>query len=220
MSNYQHPPFEASDNRVPIGPPVLQYGVPTGQPAPLPYGVQRGQPQPPQQPGPQQPKEAWWKSRVIIAGAALLLGAAIGGSLAGGGTASNAATNSTATAKSAPTVTVSVPADAPAAAEVTVTAPAPAAKTVQVPGPVKTVTAAPGPAAAIAEDGTWMVGTDVKPGTYRSKSDDCYWSRLKNTSGDLGSILANGLGANQIVTIKKTDKAFTSADCAPWTRVK
>jgi hypothetical protein len=146
-----------------------------------------------------------------------LLGVGIG---AAGG---NDSTTSNAVAGSTPTVTVSVPADggAPAAA-VTVTAPPLAAKTVQVPGPVKTVTAPPpAPAAAIAEDGTWLVGTDIKPGTYRGSSDgDCYWARLKNTSGDLEGILANGNGANQVVTVKKTDKAFESARCAPWTRVR
>jgi hypothetical protein len=151
----------------------------------------------------------------------LLLGLTVGAA-AGGGDA-----NTPAAASATPTVTVSVPAassgggQAPAP-EVTVTAPAPAAKTVQVPGPVKTVTAPPpGPAVAIAEDGMWLVGKDVKAGTYRSSSEDtCYWARLKNTNGDLDGILANGNGGNQLVTLKKTDKAFESARCAPWTRVK
>lgn len=219
MSNYQHPPFEASEHPAPTGPPLPQYGVQTGRPTPLPYGAKPGQPP---QPGPQQPREVWWKSRVIIAGAALLLGGAFGGTIAGSGTDSTPTANAAATGKAAPTVTVSVPADGPAPAEVTVTAPAPAAKTVQVPGPVKTVTAPPpGPVAAIAEDGMWLVGTDIKPGTYRSSADDsCYWARLKNTNGDLDSILANSNGGNQVVTIKKTDKAFESARCAPWTKVK
>jgi hypothetical protein len=67
----------------------------------------------------------------------------------------------------------------------------------------------------------WLVGTDIKPGTYRSSADDsCYWARLKNTNGDLDSILANSNGGNQVVTIKKTDKAFESARCAPWTKVR
>ncbi len=141
-----------------------------------------------------------------------------------GGASGNGGTDSTASAGSTPTVTVSVPAgdgQAPAS-KVTVTAPAPPAKTVQVPGPVKTVTAPPPePAAAIPDDGTWLVGTDVKPGTYRSSSDgDCYWARLKNTSGDFEAILANGNGGNQVVTIKKSDKAFESTRCAPWTKVR
>ncbi|MEV0284315.1 MULTISPECIES: hypothetical protein [unclassified Kribbella] len=43
---------------------------------------------------------------------------------------------------------------------------------------------------------------------------------MKNTSGDFEAILANGNGANQVVTIKKSDKAFESARCAPWTKVR
>jgi len=179
-----------------------------------------GQLQPPAPPHPQ-PKtkgSAWWKSRPAIGGAALFLGLVIGAA------SSNGSTNSTASAGSTPTVTVSVPAEGGQAPgpTVTVTAPAPPAKTVQVPGPVKTVTAPPpGPVAAIPEDGTWLVGTDIKPGTYRSSSDgDCYWARLKNTSGDFEAILANGNGGNQVVTIKTSDKAFESARCAPWTKVR
>jgi hypothetical protein len=171
-----------------------------------------------QTPPPEPPRQEsqWWKSRPAIGAATLVLGIVIGS--AGGSGQSD-----TAKASSTPTVTVSMPADgkAPGPA-VTVTAPAPAAKTVQVPGPARTVTAAPpGPKAAIEEDGTWLVGTDIKPGTYRSSSNaDCYWARLKNTSGDLAAILANGNGGNQVVTVKKTDKAFESARCAPWTKVR
>lgn len=203
MSNFQQQPPTHPQGQPPSWPPQ-------GQP-PL------GSPQqvlPPKTPGDQAP---WWKSRIIIGGAALVLGVTIGA--AGGGSG----TDSAASASSTPTVTVSVPAEAagPAPAEVTVTAPAPPAKTVQVPGPVKTVTAPPpGPAVAIPEDGTWLVGTDIKPGTYRSSDGDCYWARLKDTSGDFDAIIANGNGGNQVVTVKKTDKAFESARCAPWTKVR
>jgi hypothetical protein len=200
MSNYQQHPIHPPAGNQPPWPPQ-------GQPGPLP-------PQPPIKPT---QGGTWWKSRPIIGGAALLLGVGIGAAGGNGNTTSDAAAGST------PTVTVSVPADggAPAAA-VTVTAPPPAAKTVQVPGPVKTVTAPPpAPAAAIADDGIWLVGTDVKPGTYRSSSGgDCYWARLKNTSGDFDGIITNGTGANQVVTVKKTDKAFESTRCAPWTRIR
>ena len=78
-----------------------------------------------------------------------------------------------------------------------------------------------GQAAALAQDGIWLVGRDIQPGTYRSSTDaSCYWARLSNTSGDFNSILANGNGANQIVTISKSDKAFQSVHCAPWTKVR
>jgi hypothetical protein len=91
-----------------------------------------------------------------------------------------------------------------------------------VPGPVKTITAPPpGPKAAIAEDGTWLVGSDIQPGTYRSSTDpDCYWARLKDTTGAFEAIITNGNGGNQIVTVKPTDKAFESTRCAPWTKIR
>jgi hypothetical protein len=76
-------------------------------------------------------------------------------------------------------------------------------------------------AIALAQDGTWLVGTDIQPGTYRSSSDEsCYWARLANTSGDFDAILSNGNGANQLVTIAKSDNAFESVHCAPWTKVR
>jgi hypothetical protein len=176
--------------------------------SPAPTWPAQGQPQggtyqpagPPQKPPAS--TTPWWKSRIIVGAAALLAGVGIGA--AGGGDGAS----STVSAGATPTVTVSVPADAAPAPTVTVTAPPAAAKTV-------------GPAVAIAEDGTWLVGTDIKPGTYRSSSDgDCYWARLKNTGGDFEAILANGNGGNQVVTIKKTDNAFESARCAPWTRIR
>lgn len=77
---------------------------------------------------------------------------------------------------------------------------------------------------SLAGDGTYIVGVDVAPGTYRSKGADdvngvCYWARLDSTLGDTDSIIANdgGKGA-QVVTVKKTDKAFTSRGCAEWTK--
>jgi hypothetical protein len=116
-----------------------------------------------------------------------------------------------------PTITTTVP--GPAGETVTVTPP-PVTKTV--PGPKVTVTAPPPQAAAaITEDGIYLVGVDIKPGTYRSgPNPDCYWARLSDTNGDLDSILANNNGGNQVVTIKRTDKAFETARCGEWTRVK
>lgn len=115
-----------------------------------------------------------------------------------------------------PTVTKTVA--GPAGTEVTVTPP-PVTKTV--PGPKVTVTAPPPQAAAaITEDGVYLVGTDIKPGTYRNGAEDgCYWERLKNTSGDFDAIIANGNGGNQIVTIKRTDKAFSTQRCGEWKKV-
>ncbi|TWP36368.1 hypothetical protein [Leekyejoonella antrihumi] len=135
---------------------------------------------------------------------------AVGASGGGSGTASAATTPE-------PTVTVH---DSPApAATVTDTATA----TVTAPAKTVTVTAKPkGPSATIGGDGTYAVGKDIKPGTYVSSTPDsgnCYWARLRNTNGDLNSILANNNSAGQsLVTILASDRFFETSGCNTWTR--
>jgi hypothetical protein len=70
-------------------------------------------------------------------------------------------------------------------------------------------------------DGTYQVGTDVQPGTYRTRagSPNCYWERLKNFTGGMNGILANGVtSAPAIVTIEPTDAGFNSQGCGTWTK--
>jgi len=68
--------------------------------------------------------------------------------------------------------------------------------------------------------GTFIVGTDMVPGTYRSsKGANCYWERLSNFSGQLSGIIANNFGGKAVVTIKATDKGFHSDRCGTWTKV-
>jgi hypothetical protein len=70
-------------------------------------------------------------------------------------------------------------------------------------------------------EGTFIMKTDIAPGTYRSKAGkDCYWARLGNFSGEIiGGVVANGLGsAHPVVTIKSSDAGFTSHDCGSWTK--
>ena len=65
-------------------------------------------------------------------------------------------------------------------------------------------------------DGTYQVGTDIQPGTYRTRegSPNCYWERLRNFSGGLNGILANGnTSAPAVVTIEQTDAGFHSEGC-------
>jgi len=69
-------------------------------------------------------------------------------------------------------------------------------------------------------DGTWQVGVDVLPGTYRSSGGDtCYWSRLASFTGGIqDAIIANGIGEGPtVVTIAATDKGFEARDCGDWT---
>lgn len=179
----------------------------------------------------------------LIAGALVLF---VGGCSIG--TAAGSAGKSTPAAAPAVTVTPApvtvTPAPAPA---VTVTKAGAAA--VPVPAQTVTVTGAPVPgptvtvvqtAAAVAAgggsgggaataagfpgDGTYLVGTDVKAGTYRSPtptSGNCYWARLSTTDGaGTDGILANNNSAGpSVVTIQKTDKAFNTSGCEAWTKV-
>jgi hypothetical protein len=77
--------------------------------------------------------------------------------------------------------------------------------------------------AAIAGDGEYQVGSDVKPGTYRTtgNSDDmCYWERAKDAKGELDSLLANdNVTGTSYVTVKPTDKIFKSSGCKDWEAV-
>jgi hypothetical protein len=69
-------------------------------------------------------------------------------------------------------------------------------------------------------DGTYTIGKDIKPGTYRTTRGpvtDCYWER--STPG--GDIIANGFVTNAprgvTVTVRQ-DEGFTSEGCGNWVR--
>ncbi|MBV9162968.1 MAG: hypothetical protein JO281_15755 [Pseudonocardiales bacterium] len=73
-------------------------------------------------------------------------------------------------------------------------------------------------------EGRFVVGTDIAPGTYRTTGPsghlDCYWERLKDTSGGTDSIIANNLGRGPAtVTIDNSDGAFQTRWCNTWTKV-
>lgn len=72
------------------------------------------------------------------------------------------------------------------------------------------------------ENGTFIVGEDIEPGTYKTKGNrGCYYARLKGFSGELEDILSNdNADESAIVTIKATDKGFTSTRCAQWEKIK
>ncbi|VAZ97699.1 hypothetical protein LAUMK35_03798 [Mycobacterium pseudokansasii] len=76
-----------------------------------------------------------------------------------------------------------------------------------------------GPANTIPGDGTYRVGVDIRPGTYRSQgSNACYWERLRGLGGTVDDIIANGAGtAPQVVQIAPTDVAFKTQRCPAWT---
>ncbi len=69
--------------------------------------------------------------------------------------------------------------------------------------------------------GTYIVRTDILPGTYRSRGGgSCYWARLRSFTGDLESIIANdNARGSVIVTIARSDRGFESSGCGTWSRL-
>lgn len=70
--------------------------------------------------------------------------------------------------------------------------------------------------------GTYEVGVDIQPGKYKTAGGglggSCYWARLKDTNGELDSIIANGNAQGPTtVTIKSGDGAFETT-CETWTK--
>ena len=66
-------------------------------------------------------------------------------------------------------------------------------------------------------DGTYVVGTDIVAGTYKTApSGECYWARIRGTS-DESDIIANHLASGPTtVTISSSDGAFVSRSCGQW----
>jgi hypothetical protein len=80
------------------------------------------------------------------------------------------------------------------------------------------------PAGPITEDGVFIVGTDVEPGTWQSKGGDefgCYMARRSGFGGTLDEVIANdiSLEGGLVVTIAPTDVGFETSGCGTWTKV-
>lgn len=74
--------------------------------------------------------------------------------------------------------------------------------------------------------GTWLVGSQIAPGTYRANAGYlCLWGRLSGFGAAQQDIVDEGLvelreGAELTVTIEASDAGFFSdGDCGTWTRV-
>jgi hypothetical protein len=70
--------------------------------------------------------------------------------------------------------------------------------------------------------GTFIVGTDIRPGWYRSSNvTGCYWARLRGFDGSLREIIANGVRTHghAVVRIRRRDVGFQSRGCGTWTRL-
>lgn len=71
-------------------------------------------------------------------------------------------------------------------------------------------------------DGNYIVGTDIKSGTYRTRvaSSNCYYVRLRGFGGTLDEIITNNItNSPAIVTIAVKDRGFQATNCGTWTKV-
>lgn len=77
-----------------------------------------------------------------------------------------------------------------------------------------------GPATSFG-DGTYLVGTEIAPGTYKTdnKGGFCYYERLSGVSGSFDDIITNGSPKGPaIIEIPATDKAFKTSGCGTWVK--
>lgn len=73
-------------------------------------------------------------------------------------------------------------------------------------------------------DGTYIVGFDIAPGTWRSEGPAadgyCYWERLSGFSGDFEEIIANDLSEGPAtVRVDQNDAGFRTEGCGTWSRM-
>ncbi len=83
------------------------------------------------------------------------------------------------------------------------------------------VTNAAGP---ISDDGVYIVGTDIAPGTWQSTGSDsygCYVARLAGFGGTFDQLIANDLVTEGgiVITIAPTDVGFETTGCGTWTKI-
>ncbi|MFI2640596.1 hypothetical protein [Streptomyces sp. NPDC018610] len=167
--------------------------------------------------GPVQPARSrkQWLKYGAVALVSLFIGVGIGNS---GGSA-GAADEESADAKAAPRPTVTV----------TETAKAGKGDTAPAPTVTRTVTAKPqkteesGPATSFSGEGEYVIGEDIKAGTYKTAGPDnqfgCYWERAKDASGEFSSIIANNnLQGPGRVTLNKGEY-FKTNGCEKWKKV-
>lgn len=145
---------------------------------------------------------------LVVAAVALVVGITAG--------ASTKTKTSTVSAGAGPAVTAT---EAPA------TSPPTTARSTTTPAPTSPPTTA-GPKTSFSGDGTYLVGKDIAPGTYRTAGPKqsgalglCYWERDSDLSGNFSAVIANdNLKGPGVVTIAATDKGFKTSGCQEWTQ--
>lgn len=78
------------------------------------------------------------------------------------------------------------------------------------------------PRVVISSDGTYRVGSGVKPGLYKATGSGatCYWETLNGFSGSFEDINSNHFGtSNTLVRLTSSDKGFSTSRCGSWKTV-
>ncbi|WP_317443762.1 hypothetical protein [Streptomyces collinus] len=74
--------------------------------------------------------------------------------------------------------------------------------------------------AAFGGDGDFRVGSDIRPGTYRTTGNRaglCHWERAKDAEQSLDSIITNdNVTGTAVVTVRATDAYFKTTGCGDW----
>lgn len=70
-------------------------------------------------------------------------------------------------------------------------------------------------------DGTYLVGTDIRPGLYltlgATGGGNCSWLRSASGSGDVSNVIDRGESSEaQYALIAPTDRAFETHGCQTW----
>lgn len=183
-------------------------------------------PPPPLSTKPHAFRSPWWRSLPVLLAVAFLFGACVG--VAGSGSGQEPAASPETVTE---TVTAAAePGEAQTVTETVTGTPAPAETVTEVVTERvterETVAAEPsppppppGPSESFG-DGTYVVGVDIQPGTYRTEAGDrCYWARLSGLGGNLEDIIANDLPTGPtLVEISASDAAFETQGCGTWQR--
>ncbi|CQD11791.1 lipoprotein [Mycobacterium lentiflavum] len=79
-------------------------------------------------------------------------------------------------------------------------------------------------AASIPGEGTFRIGVDIPPGTYKSLGGSspgrtCYWFRHATVGGSNDVLDSGSSTGQQYVTIAPTDGTFETSFCQPWATV-
>jgi len=79
-----------------------------------------------------------------------------------------------------------------------------------------------GPQTSGITDGSYHVGDDIEPGTYKSAGGDgrpCYWARYKNGSSEFSNIITNSLNDGPARVTVKAGELFEVQGCQPFEKV-